>query len=138
MTTQTFQTTQQGYTIQAAVTTIGPDILIVVTGGDHPHIGDVTTLTATTGLQTIKYPSHDGRFHKDNIVGEQLAQQIQSVLRGSCTITSGIHVDHISQAQIDAAVPMGRKLGVQIKQWLHDQPFSISAPVYYSDQERPK
>lgn len=135
---QMFQTTRQNYTIQADVRLIGKDVLIVVTGGDHPHIGDVTTLTATTELQTVKFPSHDGRFHKDNVVGEQVAKVIQAVLPGSCTITSGIHVDHISQSQIDVVVPMGHDLGVQIKTWLQQQTISTSAPVYYSDDENPQ
>ena len=135
---RTFQTTRHDYTIQADVRLIGKDALIVVTGGDHPHIGDVTTLTATTDMQTVKFPSHDGRFHKDNVVGEQVAKAIQAVLPGSCTITSGIHVDHISQAQIDAAIPMGDDLGVQIKTWLQQQTISASAPVYYSDDEKPQ
>ena len=37
---RTFQTTRQDYTIQSDVRLIGKDALIVVTGVDHPHIGD--------------------------------------------------------------------------------------------------
>lgn len=134
----TFQVTQQGYSIQAAVHLVGPDLLIVVTGGTHPHVGDVTTLTRETPLQTVRYPSHDGRFHKDDLVGERIARQVQPVLTGSCTVTAGIHVDHITRAQIAAAAPMGDDLGRQIATWLKAHPDTTPQPVYYGHTERPQ
>lgn len=134
----TFHVTQAGYTISADLQIIGRDLLVVVTGGTNPHIGDVTTLTRETPLQTIKYPSHDGRFHKDDFVGERVARQLQPVLTGSATITAGIHVDHITKAQIAAAAPMGDTLGRQLADWLQAHPVSAPQPVYYGKNEQPK
>jgi len=133
-----FSVTQENYTIDADVTVIGKDLLIVVTGGSNPHIGDVTTLTRDTALQTIKYPSHDGRFHKDNFVGERVAKVVQPVLPGSCTITAGIHVNQITKAQIAASAPMGENLGRQIVAWLGQHPLAAPTPQYYSDNEQPQ
>ncbi|HJE86099.1 amino acid decarboxylase [Levilactobacillus brevis] len=133
-----FTVTQENYTIAADVTVIGKDLLIVVTGGSNPHIGDVTTLTKDTAMQTTKYPSHDGRFHKDNFVGERIAKVVQPVLPGSCTITAGIHVNQITKAQIAASAPMGENLGRQIVAWLAAHPVTAPAPQYYSDQEQPQ
>lgn len=133
-----FSVTQEGYTISADVTVIGKDLLIVVTGGSNPHIGDVTTLTKDTTIQTIKYPSHDGRFHKDNFVGERVAKVVQPVLPGSCTITAGIHVNQITKAQIAASAPMGENLGRQVADWLIAHPVEAPTPQYYGDDEQPK
>ncbi|WP_407887943.1 amino acid decarboxylase [Levilactobacillus sp. N40-8-2] len=133
-----FSVTRENYTIDADVTVIGKDLLIVVTGGSNPHIGDVTTLTRDTAMQTIKYPSHDGRFHKDNFVGERVAKVIQPVLPGSCTVTAGIHVNQITKAQIAASAPMGEDLGHQIVAWLDQQPLTAPTPQYYSDNEQPQ
>ncbi|NLR10048.1 MULTISPECIES: amino acid decarboxylase [Lactobacillaceae] len=133
-----FSVTRENYTITADVTVIGKDLLIVVTGGSNPHIGDVTTLTKDTALQTIKYPSHDGRFHKDSFVGERVAKVVQSALPGSCTITAGIHVNQITKAQIAVSAPMGEDLGHQIVAWLRAHPITAPTPQYYSDQEQPK
>ncbi|WP_341778799.1 prenylated flavin chaperone LpdD [Levilactobacillus sp. HBUAS70063] len=133
-----FSVTRENYTISATVTVIGKDLLIVVTGGSNPHIGDVTTLTKDTALQTIKYPSHDGRFHKDNFVGERVAKVVQPVLPGSCTVTAGIHVNQITKAQIAASAPMGEDLGHQIVAWLQAHPIVAPAPQYYNDQEQPQ
>lgn len=48
-----FSVTQAGYTIEATLTVIGKDLLIVVTGGSNPHIGDVTTLTRDTPFKQL-------------------------------------------------------------------------------------
>lgn len=132
-----FSVTHENYTIDAELTVVGKDLLIVVTGGSNPHIGDVTTLTRDTAMQTIKYPSHDGRFHKDNFVGERVARVVQPVLPGSCTITAGIHVNQITKAQIAAAAPMGEALGRQIVAWLAAHPVAAPAPQYYGSDEQP-
>ncbi|AVK64261.1 amino acid decarboxylase [Lactobacillus sp. CBA3606] len=126
-----FTTTQAGYQMTATLQVIGFDLLVVVTGGTNPHIGDVTTLTATTGPKTVKFPSHDGRFHKDNFISERLAQQLQPHLTGSCTITAGIHVNQITKAQIAAAAPMTLDLGQQIIAWLQANPIQAAKPEYY-------
>ncbi|HBM6655742.1 TPA: amino acid decarboxylase, partial [Enterococcus faecium] len=90
------EVTKLGFTIQAAVKVIGKDLLITLTGGDTPHIGTVTTFSRDTEMQTVRFPSHDGRFHKDDVLAEKIAVIIKTAVPGSCTITSGIHVDHIS------------------------------------------
>lgn len=76
--------------------------MITLTGGDTPHIGTVTTFSRDTEMQTVRFPSHDGRFHKDDVLAENSCDH-QTAVPGSCTITSGIHVDHISNAQINAS-----------------------------------
>ncbi|WP_338209685.1 amino acid decarboxylase [Lactiplantibacillus paraxiangfangensis] len=134
----TFKTEQAGYAMTAKLQRIGFDLLIVVTGGTNPHIGDVTMVTATTPAQTVKFPSHDGRFHKDNFISDRLAAQLQPYLAGSCTITAGIHVNQITKAQIAAAAPMTEALGQQIIDWLAAHPVKAAQPVYYQKNEQPK
>ncbi|KRM59508.1 hypothetical protein FD44_GL001444 [Secundilactobacillus malefermentans DSM 5705 = KCTC 3548] len=129
---------QENYEISAKVTVIGQDLLIVITGGDHPHIGDVTTLTRNDEPQTVRFPSHDGRFHKDDFVSNRIAKAIQANLPGSCTITAGIHVDGITKAQIAAAGSMADQLGNQLNDWLKTQSFGQNTPKYYDKNEAPK
>lgn len=49
----------------------------------------------------------------------------------------GIHVDHISNAQINASFPMSEELGYKILDWLEKIDFHIKEPVYYKDGEKP-
>jgi len=134
----TFTTAQAGYQMTATLQVIGSDLLIVVTGGTNPHVGDVTTLTADTEPQTVKFPSHNGRFHKDNFISERMAKAIQPHLVGSCTITAGIHVNQITKVQIAAAAPMTEALSRQIITWLQDHPIQAAQPEYYTDSEQPQ
>lgn len=133
-----FSITQENYTMVADVEVIGKDLLMKITGGDTSHIGTVTTLTRTTDLETVRYPSHDGRLHKDDVLAIRIGKIIQSDLPGSCTITAGVHVNHISKKQIMVSAMMSKNLGEQIKNWLEKTEFNIPEPVYYSDKENPQ
>ncbi|GEO63383.1 hypothetical protein [Companilactobacillus nantensis] len=133
-----FTVTQENYTMIADVEAIGKDLLIKITGGDTPHIGTVTTLTKMTDLETIRYPSHDGRLHKDDVLAVRVGKIIQADLPGSCTITAGVHVNHISKKQIMVSAMMSKNLGEQIKDWLKHIDFDIPEPIYYSNNENPQ
>lgn len=133
-----FSTTQENYTMTAAVEVIGKDIFIKITGGDTPHIGTVTTLTKNSELQTIRFPSHDGRLHKDDVLAIRIGKIIQENLPGSCTITAGVHVNHITKKQIMVSGQMAQNLGEKIKDWLEVTDFDTPEPIYYSETESPK
>ena len=126
----TFNVHAENYSMQVAVTVIGRDLLLTITGGDTPHIGTVTTLSATEKITTVQFGSHDGRLHKDNVLAEIVAEKIRSALPGKCVITSGVHVNGITKAQILAASVMAKKLGEQVLDWLQATPFTAAPPIY--------
>lgn len=134
---ETFLVKDAGYHMQAKITVVSRDLFIEVTGGDDPHIGTVTTLTKNTDPETIRFPSHDGRFHKDDVLAMAIGKIIQPQLPGNCVITVGVHVDHITQAQIDASADMAKCLGNQISDWLKTAVFTAKEPVYYQQGEIP-
>lgn len=133
-----FSVTKENYTMTADITIIGKDLFIAITGGDNPHIGTITTLTKNIDMQTIRYPSHDGRFHKDDVLAIRVGKIIQPYLPGSCTISAGVHVNHISKKQIMVSSQMAQNLGDQISTWLQQTDFNVPVPVYYSDSENPQ
>ena len=133
-----FSVTKENYTMTADITIIGKDLFIAITGGDNPHIGTITTLTKNIDMQTIRYPSHDGRFHKDDVLAIRVGKIIQPYLPGSCTISAGVHINHISKKQIMVSSQMSQNLGDQISTWLQQTDFDAPAPVYYSDSESPQ
>ncbi len=49
--------------------------------------------------------------HKDDVLAQSLLAIIKDELPGNCVITSGVHVDHITNAQIHASFFHGRKFG---------------------------
>lgn len=133
-----FNVTKENYTMTAEVRTVGPDLTITVTGGDNPHVGTITAITDGTDFQTIQYPSHDGRLHKDNFISERIARQIQHHLTGSATVMAGVHVNHITKKQIAAAAPMSDNLAKQINDWLQQHPIEVKQPIYYGKNEQPQ
>lgn len=126
---EAFSVTQEGYTMRAQVEVIGKDLLITVTGGDSPHIGTVTTMTEGK-TQVVRFPSHDGRFHKDDVLADQILKVIQNSLPGNCVITSGVHIDGIISEQIKASGQMATQLGEKLLAWMEKTDFSIQEPVY--------
>ncbi|MCD8044515.1 MAG: hypothetical protein LUH10_15835 [Tannerellaceae bacterium] len=114
-----FSTSAEGYSIHAEIKSIGPDLLIMITGGDTPHIGTVTTVSGEVEVKTILFPSCQGRFHKDHIIAEKIANIIKPYFPGNCVITSGVHVEQITKKQIAASIEMAEELGTQIKMWLN-------------------
>lgn len=122
--------TQDNFTIVAEIKRIGNDLFIAISGGDSPHIGTVSAFTKTTCYPEICFPSHDGRFHKDAILAEKLVSCFQQKLPGNCVVTSGVHVNHITSAQIAASLKMAEQLGIKIAIWLDEHPFISIKPIY--------
>lgn len=131
-----FLVTQEAFTMQANVQVIGKDLLITITGGNVAHIGTVTTFSKEIKAQTIRFPSHDGRFHKDDVLAQSLLAIIKDELPGNCVITSGVHVDHITNAQIHTSFSMAESLGQRILAWIQNHHFDNKKPLYYTNGEK--
>ena len=66
-------------------------MFIQLTGGSHPHIGTVTTYCKENAdKQVVRFPSHSGRFHKDDVLADVLLEEIAELLPQNCVITSGV------------------------------------------------
>ncbi|EOH97649.1 hypothetical protein I588_01779 [Enterococcus pallens ATCC BAA-351] len=118
------------FTMSAEAKQIGRDLLITLTGGDTPHIGTVTTFSTKQQKETIRFESHSGRFHKDDVLAEKILEILTPFLPGNCVITSGVHVDGITPEQISASFDMAADLGQQLADWLKRTPFTSKDPIY--------
>lgn len=133
-----FQVSAEKYTMKISATVRNKDLLLQLTGGDYPHIGTVTTFSKDILPETLRFPSHDGRFHKDDRLAQVIVPMIQALLPGNCVLLSGVHVDQITQAQIAVSFEMAAQLGEQLQQWLSTNPFSEKEPQYYQKNEKPQ
>lgn len=127
---QRFKVDQAGFQMNAAVETIGQDLLVKLTGGDHPHIGTISTYQKDGTGDVLRFPSHSGRYHKDDVLAEVLFKEIADQLPGNLVITSGVHIDGITQEQIAASFKMAKVLGKEICAVLKDHPIKKSEPSY--------
>lgn len=126
-----FSVTDEGFTIHAELKRINSDILIILTGGDVPHIGSVTTLSKGK-IESTVFLCHDGKPHKDHLLAEKIMATIQHIITENCVITSGVHVDYITKQQIIASLEMAENISQQIITWLQNSPLKEQKPIYYS------
>lgn len=131
MLTKTFSVTAENLTIEANVSVIGKDLFIALTGGDTPHIGAVTTVEKNSPSEKVRFHSHHGRFHKDDVLSEEVLKEIKPLLPGNCVITAGVHVNGITPAQINASFEIAASLGKEIFQWLKNYDFSTVDEALY-------
>ncbi|WP_237580423.1 amino acid decarboxylase [Candidatus Enterococcus leclercqii] len=148
-----FMTTQAEYTMEAEVTIINEDLVVLLTGGDVPHVGTVTetlaegvqvSISATnfesefyaskktaTDYGTLRFPSHSGRFHKDDVLAESFLKALSLAPEKKAVVIAGVHVDGITKEQIAVSYQMAAALGTQAKNWLTTVAPETRAPRYY-------
>lgn len=127
---QQFKVDQAGFQMSAAVESIGQDLLVKLTGGDHPHIGTISTYHKDGAMEVLRFPSHSGRYHKDDVLAEVLFKEISDQLPGNLVITSGVHIDGITKEQIAASFKMAETLGKELCDELKNHPIKKSEPCY--------
>lgn len=110
-----FTVKQAGYEISVEAEQMNCDLIVNLVGGDVPHLGGIVSWDFKTRKQSeIKFASHDGRTHKDIFLAERFAKDIEDQLPGNLCVTAGIHIDGITEEQIDASFPMTDQLGLEL------------------------
>jgi len=120
----TFETsiTREGYTMRATLERQSLDVLIQVIGGDVPHYGVVMTVDNTGQTEVIAMPSRPGHVHQEKVLINPVIKAIKPALQNNAIIVSGMHVNDITPAQMQAAVPMAKVLGERLADWLMAHP----------------
>ncbi|WP_238916466.1 hypothetical protein [Clostridium sp. YIM B02555] len=77
---------------------MGKDICIIVTGGDTPHLGAVTTGSRISTNETFTFPNH-----KEGIITKMLGEILNKEYVGSFVLCCGIHLDNITKQEISDA-----------------------------------
>ncbi|WP_308556298.1 hypothetical protein [uncultured Lactobacillus sp.] len=131
MSKKIFSVTKENYTIYAETELVNKDLLVNITGGNVPHLGGVVTWDVKTKKQCkVEFASHDGRKHKDIFLAERFAKRIEKKLPGNLCVTAGVHIDNITEAQINASFPMTDNLADQVLVWTLNQSDTFKKPQY--------
>lgn len=95
----------------------GDDLIVVIFGGDRPHIGSVSVAYPPftdeekkrgrdgVVLDTISLPGH-----KDYVVSEIVAKKVSRVLGRVVAVSAGIHIEKASKAEIEEILKNSEKL----------------------------
>ncbi len=97
-----------GRGLDVSVQSIGADLLVVITGGDRPHVGATATASVMRspfrdGLST-SVSTHSVPGHKEYVLATRVAERLARSLSRTVTVVVGIHIDRATSEQIREVV----------------------------------
>jgi hypothetical protein len=109
------ETTQGEYDLEAHVRAVGEDLLVVVTGGERPHIGAVAMAQPRPSLKDPRRTSATASVfcyvgHKEDELAKQVAERLAAAFRTRVVVTAGIHWDNLSEEGVRKVLQHGRIL----------------------------
>ena len=94
------------YRVVAEVRFVGADLLVIISGGDKPHIGSVAVALPRPSLQDGRVMSATSSVynflgHKDQVIAQRMAEALSSGLNRQVVVVAGFHKDSISKKGIE-------------------------------------
>ena len=109
---------QNGLPVFAQLVQMGKDCTICVWGGDTPHVGSVVMSTARPSLTGsgvgVTSSVLNGIGHKDEYVARKFAEAAADKFVCTAVCSCGIHIDGITQAQLQEVSAVCDKLLKQV------------------------
>ncbi|MBP1927029.1 hypothetical protein J2Z76_002901 [Sedimentibacter acidaminivorans] len=90
---------------------IGEDLCVIISGGESPHIGCVTISVPRPSLSDTSVVSATTSVlnlvgHKDDEVARVVSNDLSSKLNKTVVVTCGIHLDYITQEEINITIEL--------------------------------
>lgn len=103
------------WVVEAEAVRIGPDLLVYVWGGTHPHIGAVAAAAPRPSLADAERTSATASVltypgHKEDAVVKMLAETLAAALDAKVVVTAGIHWDGMPPQGIAAVMEHCREV----------------------------
>ncbi len=103
------------YKVKAEVRMVGSDILVILYGGQKPHIGSIAVALPRPSLENRKRTSSTSSVynflgHKDDVVAQKMSEALSARLNKKVVVAAGIHVDRITQEGIEKVLENCDKL----------------------------
>lgn len=84
-----------GHRVWAEVIVAGEDLVIVIGGGERPHVGSLSIAVAEGAPISVSVPGH-----KDYIVSDGWARRVFEETGKACVVVAGLHVDNAKESDI--------------------------------------
>ena len=103
------------FMLEALVASIGPDLLVAVWGGTHPHIGAVALALPRPSLQNQRKTSATSSVltllgHKEDVTAKMVSEALAAALKRNVVVTAGIHWDNLAPEDIGAINELTKQL----------------------------
>ena len=98
---KTFSQGALPYRVAAEVFFVGADLLVILSGGDTPHIGSIAVALPRPSLadaSKISSTSSVYNFvgHKDQAIAQRVSELLSAQLNKHVVVVAGFHIDAIS------------------------------------------
>jgi hypothetical protein len=103
------------FKLEASVLTLGPDLLVAVWGGTHPHIGAVALALPRPSLRDKKKTSATSSVltllgHKEDVTAKMISEALAAALKKNVVVTVGIHWDNLKPEEIQSILKLTERL----------------------------
>jgi|APFre7841882630_1041343.scaffolds.fasta_scaffold10272_3 hypothetical protein len=103
------------FKLEASVRALGPDLLVAVWGGTHPHIGAVALALPRPSLRDkIKTSATSSVLtllgHKEDVTAKTVSEALAAALKKNVVVTAGIHWDNLKPEEIQSIVQLTERL----------------------------
>ena len=101
-----FKTQEGAFDLIASVMNVGHDAVIVIWGGEKPHVGAVALAQPR---QSLKYPEKISATssvlailgHKEDTVVKFVSERLAAAANRPVVVTAGMHWDNLLEADLD-------------------------------------
>lgn len=94
---------------------MGNDLVVLLYGGDLPHLGTITAGARLEPLTTVQMQQH-----KEFYITEEIAVKLRSHFAGNFAVLCGTHLENAAKAEIKLMTQMAIDLGDELIQRLQD------------------
>ena len=103
------------FKLEALVKNLGPDLLVAVWGGTHPHIGAVALALPRPSLRDKKKTSATSSVltllgHKEDGTAKTVSEALAAALKKNVVVTVGIHWDNLQAEEIQGILKLTERL----------------------------
>jgi gallate decarboxylase subunit D len=107
------------FRLEAMVKPLGPDLLVAVWGGTHPHIGAVALALPRSSLRDRKKTSATSSVltllgHKEDVTAKMVSETLAAALKQNVVVTVGIHWDNLKAEEIEGIIRLTDRLTKKI------------------------
>jgi hypothetical protein len=100
-----FETQEGRLDLTATVMKVGQDVVVVIFGGERPHIGAVALAQARQSLKNPEKTSATASVlsilgHKEDVIVKSVSERLAAVANCAVVVTAGIHWDSIEESDL--------------------------------------
>lgn len=88
---------------------MGEDIVVLISGGDRPHLGTITAGARLEPLKTVQLQTH-----KEFYITEEIAVFLRKNFKGNFAICCGTHLNNITREELKLIPELAVQMGLEL------------------------